>query len=267
MSKYTTELRFICEMKSGLSENELLMATIDEIIDKCTPNIFNFAYPIPDNHKADFERKFLKHYYTREIAHETYGLWNFKLNVRLNELMPKYSKLYQIADMDLEKWLSNIDVKTDMLRTDDMHEEVDGTRSDDLTKTTTNTRANDLTTISSNTSDSKDAFSDTPQGTIGNASLQGDSQYLTDYRHIMGDNEGRIDETGSITDNGSVHDTGTQTTNTTKDNTGTVDTKIHEHGYRGSKTYLELMTEYAERILNIDLMLINELSPLFFGLW
>lgn len=95
MSKYTTEVRFICESLAGNSES-VGGNGIDSVIQRAIPKIFDFDFPIfkPD-YKNVLATKILKHYYTREIGYETYGLWKFKLNVRLNEIMPYFNQLYE----------------------------------------------------------------------------------------------------------------------------------------------------------------------------
>ena len=75
MSKYTTEVRFICESKSGYDMSQMSQYTPDQIIAAARTQIFNFNYPIYDaTHKPALETKILKHYYTREIAAETYAV-------------------------------------------------------------------------------------------------------------------------------------------------------------------------------------------------
>ena len=44
MSKYTTELRFICEELAKLDGS----STPDEIVQAAIPKIFNFNYPLSD---------------------------------------------------------------------------------------------------------------------------------------------------------------------------------------------------------------------------
>lgn len=95
MSKYTTEVRFICENSAGLSKSEGA-DNVDSVLDKCWNKIFNFDFPIFDeNYRQVLCRKILKHYYTREIAHETVGRWKLALNAKLNEIMPYYNQLYK----------------------------------------------------------------------------------------------------------------------------------------------------------------------------
>lgn len=100
MSKYTTEVRFICEMAAGLSENAGA-SKVDEIIAKAAPVVFNFDWPIFDEaYRAGLEEKILRHYYTREIGEETVGLWKLRLEDRLNLVMPKYNQLYESAKLE-----------------------------------------------------------------------------------------------------------------------------------------------------------------------
>ncbi len=95
MSKYTTEVRFICEQFSGLSESAEY-SDVEQVIKKCLPKVFDFQFPIFDeSYRSIIETKILRHYYTREIGLETVGLWKLKLNTKLNEIMPYYNKLYK----------------------------------------------------------------------------------------------------------------------------------------------------------------------------
>lgn len=94
MSKYTTELRFICEDLSGLDESKGYN-DVDDIIEEARPKIFSFNYPIFDvNYKPALETKILRHFYTREICCETYGRWKLFLEAKMNEIMPYFNQLY-----------------------------------------------------------------------------------------------------------------------------------------------------------------------------
>lgn len=94
MSKYTTEIRYICENAAG-EKDSVGYDDVDTIIGKAVPKIFNFDFPIFDNsYKNVICTKILRHYYTREIGFETVGLWKLKLQTKLNEIMPYYNQLY-----------------------------------------------------------------------------------------------------------------------------------------------------------------------------
>ena len=234
MSKYTTEVRFICESNAGLLESTGY-SKIDDVITSALPKIFDFDFPIFDEkYRSVLETKILKHYYTREIGEETVGLWKFRLNTRLNEIMPYYNKLYKSELLDFNP-LYDVDitrertVKNDGTKSDTG--ETTGTSSDSrnmsgnssgtgkTTGTTTGTETGttggtqkvttngteDVTNSNSgtNTNTKLELSSDTPQGSIDNIE---DGDYLT---HIK-----------KTTDNGSDSNTGTSK----RENEGTTDT-------------------------------------------
>lgn len=95
MSKYTTELRYICEKANNLDTSKGY-SDVNTIIENARSKIFNFDYPIFDEtYKPVLEKKIIKHYYTREIGEETVGLWQLRLDARMNEIMPYFNKLYE----------------------------------------------------------------------------------------------------------------------------------------------------------------------------
>lgn len=113
MSKYTTEVRYICEHYAGLNESTGF-EDVDEIVEKARKKIFS-NYPIFDeNHRAELEKKILKHYYTREIGFETVGLFKLYLNNRMAEIMPYYNKLYESETFEFNPFI-NTDFKIEGL--------------------------------------------------------------------------------------------------------------------------------------------------------
>lgn len=253
MSKYTTEVRFICESKSGFDMSQMSQYTPDQIIAAARTNIFNFTYPIYDvTHKPALETKILKHYYTREIAAETYALWQLWLNDTLNLIMPKYNKLYEMEALSLHKDLQNIDVETVTEREDDF------TRTDNLTDSRDHTRTDNLSQGTTGSATTADKYSDTPQGTVSNVD---NNTYLTDYRNIAQSNSETVTNTGTQRDAGTDLHTGTQR------NAGSSDTTVTEQGYRGSRTYMELLADYQDKILNIDMMIVRDLADCFLKIW
>ena len=110
MSKYTTEVRYICENAAGYDESKGY-ADVDKIIEDSLDSVFSFDFPIFDeNYRNVICTKILRHYYTREIGFETVGLWKLKLQTKLTEIMPYYNKLYEsellkfnpLYDVDLQ---------------------------------------------------------------------------------------------------------------------------------------------------------------------
>lgn len=95
MSKYTTEVRYICETLSGFTVEELKNKTVDEIIAASRTNVFNFDFPVYEEaFRGVVESAILLHFYTREIGAETVGLWQHYLCRKLREIMPRYNKLF-----------------------------------------------------------------------------------------------------------------------------------------------------------------------------
>lgn len=95
MSKYTTEVRFLCESAAGKTESKGF-SSIAEILSVAAPRVFNFTFPIFDeSYRLPLEIKILRHYYTREICEETVGLWKLRLQDKLNMIMPYYNQLYE----------------------------------------------------------------------------------------------------------------------------------------------------------------------------
>ena len=109
MSKYTTEVRYICEHYAGLKDSagwndvdDILEASYDKIFDVDSIPVFSPSY------KAGLFKKILLHYYTREIGFETVGLWKLKLNQKMREIMPYYNQLYESELLEYDP-LKNVD--------------------------------------------------------------------------------------------------------------------------------------------------------------
>ena len=283
MSKYTTEVRYICESMAGLNQSEGYMS-VSDIIEKSIPKIFDFNFPIFDeNYRGVLERKILKHYYTREIGLETYGLWKLKLDTKLNEIMDYYNQLYKSAllefnpfyDTDLTRKrivdttgtnTSNTN-KTNRSDTDvtmDKTVSVDGTNSTEYSDTD----------ASNNNIIRKNLYSDTPQGAIDeletnryltNATIDNNVENLS--RKSNGEGSNKIDSTEEQSGNTRTEVSGNENENY-QSNIKNLENYIEEvKGKAGGSNYSKLLKEFRETFLNIDMMIINDLSDLFMNLW
>ena len=111
MSKYTTEVRFICETYAGLSES-VGLTKVKEVLAQSWNKVFDFDFPIFDeNYRSVLCEKILRHYYAREISAETVGLWKLWLENKMNEIMPYYNKLYETEQMKYDP-LTDVDLTT-----------------------------------------------------------------------------------------------------------------------------------------------------------
>lgn len=299
MSKYTTEVRYICEHFSGLTES-VGYNDVEQVIKNCLPKVFDFNFPIFDeSYRSVLETKILRHYYTREIGLETAGLWKLKLSTKLNEIMPYYNKLYKseliefnpLYDVDLtrERKIEGKGTKdTENGENRSGSNNTETTQNNDSTveetggdKGTTTGTANGTQNQNTN-GNGTNMYSDTPQGAI--TDLQA-GRYLTNAT---------IDS-ATNTFAGASSDTTTQTTENTKNSTvdtsgsvdGTTESDFNsktdgfsnttlsntedylEHviGSNGGENFSKRLNDYRSTFINIDMMIINELENLFFGLW
>ena len=237
MSKYTTEVRYICENSAGLSESESAN-NVDSILDKCWNKIFNFDFPIFDeNYRQVLCRKILKHYYTREIAHETVGRWKLALNAKLNEIMPYYNQLY----------------KSELLEFNPFYD-VDLTRKREGSGTSNKINNNTETNKSNGTinSDTLNRFSDTPQNSMDTQSIT-DNVPLTTVTKINNDNTSTNESKDIFTGNENIKNTDKYIETIT--------------GKQGTENYSSLLKKFRETFLNIDMRIIDDCSDCFFTLW
>lgn len=253
MSKYTTEVRFICENSAGLSESEGA-DNVDSILDKCWNKVFNFDFPIFDeNYRQVLCRKILKHYYTREIAHETVGRWKLALNAKLNEIMPYYNQLYKSELLEFNPFY---DV--------DLTQSREGSGTSNRTSNNRETNSGTSKNVSSGSGTSNtntlNRFSDTPQNSMDTQGIA-DSVPLTTVTKVNEDNTTTNTSTDTLTRNDSKTGNGTENINSTDKYIETV------KGKQGTENYSSLLKKFRETFLNIDMMIIEDCSDCFFTLW
>lgn len=327
MSKYTTEVRFICEEAAGLTASVGYLG-VNDVINTALPKVFNFEFPIFDEaYRPILEKKILKHYYTREIGLETVGLWKLFLDTKLNEIMPYYNQLYKselisfnpMYDVDLTrdhqlKRLEDIKetgtqesdtsrngtLDTTASKTSTTHDTSlttdHGTANQDITNQKTAHGTNGDTTDVTTTVSHVDKFSDTPQGALDG--LKNDT-YMSEARIVDDTNTSKTIVSGS--DDINENNTGNTTTETdatsdttsdgrttqnetvntantdkenrvatqnTNKNLNSIDDYIeHVTGKTSGVSYSKLLNEFRETFLNIDMLIINDLSDLFMNLW
>ena len=222
MSKYTTEVRYICEEAAGLRESQGYN-DVNEIVNKAYPHIFDNSLNFYNDETRDrLLPKILLHYYTREIGFETVGLWRLKLNQKMREILPYYNQLYASEDIEYDP-LKNVDNThthagsyadgsvTGNVRTNDLH----GTTSD-VTLTENIGKTNNSETSDNLTSDSNSEARDIR--TDGNAQKLSGS---TDQRVIDNTVEGSAANQKTTRHGNDV------TTSTDKQSTGTNDVTDH----------------------------------------
>lgn len=239
VSKYTTEVRFICESKSGLTESKGC-DNVDEILEKSWSKIFTTNCTFFDEtYRGVLCKKILKHYYLREICSETVGIWELWMNTKLEEIMPYYNQLYKSALLEIDP-LKDYSVERTHKRTG-----IDGkTSSTDVSENSSGSSSNNVT--------DRELYSDTPQGGLDGLESE---NYLTSARK----NTSEGSSNNSVTSKSGTDYT--ESVNSTEDYTEKVSGKV------SGSSYSKMLSEFRETMLNIDMKVINEFEELFFGLW
>lgn len=174
MSKYTTEVRFICEELSGYSESQG-GKNVEQVLENSWNKIFDNSWSIFDEeYRKVLCKKILKHYYTREICAESAGLWVMWLNRRMCEIMPYYNQLYESEKLKFDP-LTDTDVTTTSNR------KIDTKNNEDAT----------INNISRN------LYSDTPQGALQGVESE---TYLTNARKTSESGSSNSSGTGNSND-------------------------------------------------------------------
>ncbi|HCJ14096.1 MAG TPA: hypothetical protein DHV77_02280 [Erysipelotrichaceae bacterium] len=129
---------------------------IKDLAEETHSQIFNFSYPLSDKvSKDDFEKMIINHFLMRRIGFETFTAFQIQLNVKMNEIMPEYNKMFDM--------LSGWDIFND-------GEEVQSVASD---VSSNRTETNDSTS-----SNADRRYSNTPQNQINDVK---NGSYVTEY--------------------------------------------------------------------------------------
>lgn len=236
MSKYTTQVRFICETSAKLTESSGF-DNIEDILNKSWNKIFS-DFPIFDEqYRPELCKKILRHYYTREICCETVGRWKLFLSDKMKNIMPYYNQLYESELLKIQPLIS-------------VERSVEHKGEGKDSRSTKRNDSNNSQTTAAGSTDTWSYYSDTPQGGI--EGIQ-NNEYLTNATHNTG-TDGTTStlkgwSRGSETGSGERSDS-------------YVDKVL---GFEGNQS--EMLLKFRETFLNIDMMIIDELKDLFFTLW
>lgn len=201
-------------------------------------NLFDENFPFYEpSLREQFIKKFYDKYRFREIGAETIYRFKLMLNGRLNLIMPYYTQLYQ-TELESKKvnFMLNKDLKETFVR------EITGQNNVESTSSTN-------TTGESN-SISEGRFLDTPSSRVTDEELEG---YLTTAQ--------KDKVNGRTTANGSSINTSLGNNNQRET------TDLISQGNIGTTSSGQLLEDWRKILINIDMMILDELKDLFFGLY
>lgn len=189
--------------------------------------IFDFDYPLSNNiNKDDFECMILNHYIMRRIGFQTFTAFKIQLNVKLNEIMPLYNKMFDA--------LQNWDIFKD-------GEKLSRYGNENRKNNTNNTLENTSNTETTTTSDRRE--SNTPQNQLDNVR---NGTYVTNYNY------------DTDTSNSSDNSNSKGTSNSTDEN-------IYEETIEKSPSdKIAILKEMQENIKSIYTMIFKDLDSLFY---
>lgn len=234
---------------------------IKDLASQVREKIFDFQYPLSTKvDKSNFETMILNNFIDRRIGYETMTTFKIKLNVKLNEIMPVYNKMFDM----IENWdIFNDGEEKTRIVTDNRN--INNSNTQDIDGTITNTsQANTSTQTNSQTSvnDTKDIRkSDTPQNQLQDVR---DGSYVTDYEYASDNKTGN----DTSTNTGNSSSTGSNVEDRTITNSGTITNQgnLQETISKSPAEKMKLYTEFIEKRNHIYTMIFKELDCLFYQL-
>ena len=198
------------------------------------------AYPIFDeNYRIVLNEKIKRHYYFDEIGLETPMLFNYQIETRLNEIMPFYNQMYESTKSKFNPLLDNEIEETIEKIVENVQNSV-------------NQQTGKTTNSATNTDENLSVFSDTPNGLLSIGNIKG-NVYATN-----------ADFENNKTTNQQTNDNSANSENKSNGNENTIQKRrITANNQSKSK----LLLEFRQTFVNIDMMIIDELAPLFMGIY
>lgn len=207
--------------------------------------IFNFDYPLTQNEdKEKFECMILNHFLMRRIGYDTVTAFRIALDVKLNEIMPFYNKMFDM----LEGWDLFSDGEVTTRVQSDSRSIMDSNTS---TTNQTTSGSDNINNISTSTSDRRN--SNTPQNELSDVR---DGKYVSNYDYDTNS------DTNSTMSNSSNTLNSTNTNNGSSNNIG----NINETITRTPADKIRIYKEFMENRKSIYTLIFEDLDPLFYGL-
>lgn len=199
--------------------------------------IFDFDYPLTQNVSAEtFETMILNHYMMRRIGFDTVTAFKLQLNVKLNEIMPIYNKMFD----SLENWDIFNDGEKQIRSGFDNRDS--NSKSENINNLENNSNTNTTTT-------SDNRSSDTPQNQLEDVK---NGNYVTQYSYDTNINSGTDNST-------SVGNSKTNSNTSEKNN-------YEETITRTPADKISILKDMQTNIKNIYTMIFDELDVLFYGI-
>ncbi|CUU51226.1 hypothetical protein [Clostridium beijerinckii] len=302
MAYYTTELRQIVNNSNldiGLKNYPLYE------FKNGLKYINDFGYDLKGNKITNYRdylnNKIITHFYFREIGYETPALFVFKLNARMNEIMPLYNQMYASTDlewnplwnMDLTETFSHeVTDNGNSISKVTGNQSLDGKttesseseRNEDLEQNSDNTINNNNIKTPNLTNDTVIAEMDTPQENLTVDQIK-QHEFLSKATHNINQTTGTETDNGTTeeilktTNDNLIKTTNDSETKITQTNESSTDSTMDTSNNR-SETYTRkqegntagfhapiALKQWRDNMINVDMMIIEELESLFIGIY
>lgn len=225
-----------------------------EVIKAVPPLLFNFPITFYDDSKlTDFEEKWIRHFFMREIGLESVDYFLLRLQDKFDTIMPYYNKLFKTVETEFNPLINEIIDETVEFTKDDT-----STTNDENTVTNNGNSTLTNTTKTTDTAENTHTASDYPQSELTNFQ---DNSFLS--KADKNDSSGTTDSTVT----GSNESESTTTSNSQK--TETTNGKTNEirkaNNTRGNQS--RMLRDYYSAIKNITEQFYDECEDLFMQLW
>ena len=218
----------------GKPENEKIK--VPQLSENGRSTIFNFDYPLSSKvDKEKFECMILNHFLQRRIGFETVTAFRIQLDVKLNEIMPFYNKMFDA----LENW--------DIFDGETMERTGKDDRKTENNNNTKNNLTNHSLTTTNDTSDRRN--SELPQSRLEDVR---NGSYVTNYSYD--------------TNNNNSEDTSFSEGTSEATNNGTDVNEYSENIKRTSADKIAILREMQDNIKTIYSMIFKDLDCLFYQL-
>ena len=277
MASYTMPLRDYIEMWTQQYPD---MPT-RERIEIGRKKLFDFPYPIFDEkYRKEFETKFIRNFYMKEIGFETEELFKFRLENWLSINMPYFNNLYISETLEYDPLINSKMKNThNKKNTKDQRDNRDTNMDVKQTGKTDGTQNIDGTSSStSSMKDTEDNFerqlnSDTPDSrlTITTNDGEGVIEYASSIKE---ENENNVRNANGTEKGTTSQDTKTHSNSETSGNQKAKDTYVSDIsenedfilervGKIGVMTYPDMVQKWRKSFLRIDKQIFDEMNQLF----
>lgn len=247
----------------------------NERIEVGRKELFDFDYPFYDETKrTEFETRFIKHFYMREVGSEVIGLFKFRLEDYLNLNMPYWNKMFETEELNFPVFED-----FDYTVTGNESKDVNSQTGTDSIREGTSKRGQNITDnenkksdTSANTNENnfhRNLYTDTPQSDLKIAANGNGTGVISHASSIEEDNNlNKSDTTGTQTEvntrnqksDSDLTENEKQGMNTDKKQQEKANQERAYKGKKGNTDYADLLKKYRSTMVRIERMIFDEIN-------